>query len=188
VHWKATARTGEMQVKVNDPSTTAQVTVVLNLNTYQNIWQGVDLDRVEAVVSVAGSLALWALERGYAVGMCSNGVISGSENASNAPRLPPSAGPRQSVMLLEHLARLAFAGRFSATDILLDEAKRIGAGRTLVFVTAVLSPELVAVLTSRPFVNRVSVVYTGRSAAPVVRGLPIYLAVPPTRESQYAVS
>ncbi len=183
VHWKATARTGDLQVRISDPSTTAQLQIILNLNTYQHVWQGVDLDRVEAVISVAGSLALWALDHDFAVGLRSNGAIAGSESASMTPRVAPSASPRQATVLLEHLARLSFAGRFAAAQILLDEAQRLGATRTIVFVTAVLSPDLITVLTNRQLRGRVSVVYCGRHAAPVVRGLTIYLAAPPQEES-----
>lgn len=183
IHWKATARTGDLQVRVSDPSTTAQIQIILNLNTFQQVWQGVDLERVEAVISVAASLALWGLDHDFPVGLRSNGVITGSESASTAPRVAPSASPRQATILLEHLARLSFAGRFAATDILLDEARRLGAARSIIFITAVLSPDLITVLTSRQLRGRVSVVYCGRYAAPVVRGLPIHLAAPPQEEN-----
>jgi len=176
VHWKATARTGELQVRVNDPSTTAQLMIVLNMNTYQHVWQGIELDRMEACIDVTASLAIWALEKDFAVGVRSNGIVAGLENT---PRVAPSAHPRQVTTLLEQLARLAFSGRFSAEYVLQDEVQRLPAGGSILFVTSIITPSLVQILTSRTLKGRVSVVYCGRSAAPVVRGVPITLATLP---------
>lgn len=176
IHWKSTSRTGALQVRLSDPSTTAQLMVVVNLNTFQHVWQGVDPDRMESALSVAASLGVWALDKGFAVGIRSNGVMGGHELT---PRLAPSANPRQQTYLLEHLARLTFSGRHRVEDVLLDESKRLTAGRTLVFVTPIVTPSLVSILTSRRLSGRVFVVYCGRFAAPVIRGLPIHLATPP---------
>jgi uncharacterized protein (DUF58 family) len=187
MHWKATARTGELQVRVCDPSTTAQLLVVLNLNTFQHVWQGVNLERMEAVISAAASFALWALERDFAVGLRSNGVISGTDGAGVAPRLPISAHPRQSIMILEHLARLSFSGRFTPAEVLVEEGRRLGEARSAVFVTATLTPDVINILTSRQFAGRSIVLYCGRRAAPLVRGLPVFLATP-LQEERRAVS
>lgn len=176
VHWKATARTGELQVRFNDPSTTAKLMIVLNLNTFQHVWQGVELERMESSIDVAASLALWALQKRFSVGLRSNGVVAGAEET---PRLPPSANPKQETHLLEHLARLSFSGRFSPEEILQDETRRLAEGSSLIFVTPVITPPLIQLLTSRRLVGRVSVVYCGRFAAPVVRGVPIHLVAPP---------
>jgi uncharacterized protein (DUF58 family) len=176
VHWKATARTGELQVRFNDPSTTAKLMIVLNLNTFQHVWQGVELERMESSIDVAASLALWALRKRFVVGLRSNGVVAGAEET---PRVAPSAHPKQESQLLEHLARLSFSGRYSPEEILRDETRRLAEGSSLIFVTPVITPPLIQLLTSRHLVGRVSVVYCGRFAAPVVRGVPIHLVAPP---------
>jgi uncharacterized protein (DUF58 family) len=183
MHWKATARRGELQVRVCDPSTTAHLMLVLNLNTFQHVWQGVEPERVEAAISVAASLAVWALEKDFAVGVRSNGVVAGG---GNTPRLAASANPLQAPRILEHLARLSFSGRFTAEEILSDESKRLGAGGSMIFVTSILTPSLIQILTSPALRGRASTVYCGRFAAPVVRGLQVHLAVPPV-EREYAV-
>lgn len=187
VDWKATARKGDLQVRIADPSTTAKLMIVLNLTTFHYFWEGIRSERVEEAIRVAGSLADWALERNFAVGLRSNGILARDEGDSDAPRLAPSAHPRQKLLLLEHLARLLFSGRFSAEQILLDEARRLGDGTSIAFVTTVMTPELTGVLRSRQLAGRVSVVYCGSAAAPVVRGLPIQL-VAPRREAFRAIS
>ncbi|HLJ66191.1 MAG TPA: DUF58 domain-containing protein [Chloroflexota bacterium] len=175
MHWKATARTGSLQVRLFDPSTTTQLMIVLNLNTFQHVWQGVDLDRMEAAIDLAASMSLWALDRGFAVGIRSNGQVPGAELT---PRVAASANPQQATLLLEHLARLSFSGRYSPEHVLADEARRVAAGGSIMFVTSIVTPAAISVLTSRQLAGRVSVVYCGRFAAPVVRGVPIYLATP----------
>ena len=184
MHWKATARVGDLQVRINDPSTKAQIMIVLNLNTFQRVWQGVDPERMEAAISAAASLAVWARDKEFAVGLRSNGVVAGAETT---PRIAPSASPRQATFLLEHLARLAWSGPYAAEMILLDEARRLEAGSSILFVTPTITPQIVNVLTSRQLTGRVSVIYCGRFAAPVIRGLPIHLIAPP-REMDRAIS
>jgi uncharacterized protein (DUF58 family) len=184
IHWKATARTGDLQVRVCDPSTTASLMIVLNLNTFQHVWQGVEPERMETAISVTASLAVWALEKDFAVGVRSNGIVAGIENS---PRLASSANPRQAPMILEHLARLAFSGRYTPEEILLDETRRLGANGSMIFVTSILTPSLIRVLTTPGLRGRVSVVYCGRVAAPVVRGLQVNLAIPPLAR-RHAVS
>jgi uncharacterized protein (DUF58 family) len=176
MHWKATARTQQLQVRIADPSTTVQLMIVLNLSTFPQLWQGIDLERMDAAIDVAASIAVWALERDFAVGVHSNGILTGSEGT---PRIAPSAHPRQATLMLEHLARLSFSGHFGPERILLDEAHRLPAGGSVVFVTPLLTPSIIAVLTTRRLRGRVTVVYCGRHAAPVVRGLTIHVMHPP---------
>jgi uncharacterized protein (DUF58 family) len=178
VHWKATARTGDLQVRVHDPSTTAQLMIILNLNSFQHLWQGVDSERMEAAISTAASLAVWAVDAGFAVGLRSNGSVGEGAARERAPRVAPSAHQQQSAILLEHLARLAFLGQ-SAESVLIDESRRLGQSTTVLFVTPIITPPLVTALSAPPLAGRVSVVYCGRFAAPVIPGLPIHLAIPP---------
>jgi uncharacterized protein (DUF58 family) len=187
VDWKASARAGELQVRVSDSSTTAQLMVVLNLNTHRHVWEGIGIDRMEEAIRVAASLCVWGLEKGFAVGLHSNGIIGAAENDKDAPRVQPSAHPDQDSVLLEHLARLSFSGRFSPDRVLVDEGRRLRRGTSIIFVTTVVTPEIVSILTSRELTGRASVVYCGSFAAPLLPGIPVHLATP-ERESVLAVS
>ena len=94
IHWAATARLGELQVKVYEPTTTYRLVVVLNLNTFGEFWWWLGFDRqaLELAVTVAASVAAWAVEHGYQVGLLANG------NAGLADfkvKVPPSREPRQ---------------------------------------------------------------------------------------------
>lgn len=173
MNWKATARSGKLQVRVFDPSTTANLMIVLNLNTYEYLWQGVEVERMEHTISVAASLASWSGERGYGVGMRATGTVN---NSDSAIRIAPSANPRQVATILDHLARLSFNTRFPPDHVLLDETRRLEARTTLVFVTPVLTTSLIDLLASRKLQNRAAVLFTGSAPPASVRGIPVYLA------------
>lgn len=176
MHWKATARTGQLQVRLQDPSTAARVMIVLNLNTFVHPWQGIDVGRMEAVIDAAASIALWALDHDFAVGVRSNGAVRGVDTTG---RIAPAGHPRQATVILEHLARLSFSGRFPAEQIVLDEADRLSPGITIMVVTSVMSAGLVQALTSARLTGRVAVTYCGRAAAPAIPNLPTYFVQPP---------
>jgi len=173
IHWKATAHTNELQVRVADASTTAQIMLLLNLATSRHVWEGIDPERLEVAISLTGTIVAWALERDLAVGLHSNGVVAGSDAT---PRISPSANPHQLTIVLEQLARITFAGRRSIESMVTEEARRLGPRGTLIVVTPYLSAEMAVALTSRTLANRVSVVYCGKSAAPVIPGLRLHVA------------
>src|SRR5919197_172342 len=76
LHWKATARAPgqQLQVKLIEPTTTNRLLVLLNVSTSgQNwSWQGYDPEALEAAITTAASVAQWAVDRGYLVGLAAN--------------------------------------------------------------------------------------------------------------------
>ena len=169
IHWKATARSGELQVRVADASTTAQIMLLLNLSTGRYVWDGLDTERLEVAISLTGTIAAWALDRDLAVGLYANG-------SEGSPRLRPSAGPQQLSLILEQLARVVFAGRRPIESMLLEEVRRLGPRGSIIVVTPHISPELAATLSAHNLTNRVSVVYCGRNAAPAIPGVKLHVA------------
>ena len=79
VHWKATARVGELQMKVYEPTRSASLMLCLNAATFAYRWQGVWPEMLEYVLSVGASLARWAAESRYAVGVTVNGALAQSD-------------------------------------------------------------------------------------------------------------
>lgn len=184
MNWKATARSGKLQVRLFDPTTTANLLLVLNLNTYEYLWQGVDLDRMESAISAAASLAAWAADNGYAVGLRATGTIG---NSDSALRIAPAAHPQQAATIFDHLARLTFNTRFPTEQVLLDEIGRLEARTSLIFVTPILTERQVDILLSRSLRGRVSVLFTSPGLPPGIPGLPVH-RLAPSGESVRAVS
>lgn len=171
IHWKATARTGALHTKVFEPSAHHTLTIFLDLRTFgrddrlfaHGQFVGVDHDLSELAISAAASVASWALEQGYAVGLCANGTMQThddtiwrpKESAAGEPgatlggvaaisagrsvgrlRIAPSTDSGQSLRLLDALARLiAFVPR-PIHDIVVEETSRLPYGSTVVYVGA----------------------------------------------------
>ena len=75
IHWKATARAGELRSKVYEPSSQYRLLLLLDINTYAAPWMGLDPDIQELTITAAASLGMWALDEGYAVGLLANSLM-----------------------------------------------------------------------------------------------------------------
>jgi uncharacterized protein (DUF58 family) len=141
VHWKASARQGELQVKVYEPIITQQLVVFLNMASFAQTWMGIIPERQEQAISVAASIAFHATERRFAVGLIANGSVPHSDQPI---KVLPGRAPDQLTRVLEALA--AVTG-FVTTDIeklLAAESPRLALGATLVVITTVVTDNLLA--------------------------------------------
>src|SRR5262249_54767701 len=99
VDWKATARSGTLQVRLHEPTTTYRLLIALNLNTRGPHWSlRFDPDVVEHSIVVAASIANWAVDAGYQVGLVGNAhVVQGG----GLLRVRTSRDPDQLTHILE---------------------------------------------------------------------------------------
>ncbi len=139
VHWPATARTGELQVKVYQPTSAQVMVVCMNVSTTHRYWEGMNPALLERLVSVAAALVDQGLQHGYRVGLISNGCLANSDQPF---RIPPGRSPRQKASLLEALAGVTPLVLASFDRFLIREVPHIPYGATLLILTAVTSPEL----------------------------------------------
>lgn len=103
IDWKASARRGKLQTRVHERASEPSVAILLNVATYVKEWEGIAVDTFERAVSVAASLATWADEEDWPIGLSSNG------NAPNLPqslRVRPRRAPRQLMRVMESLAAI----------------------------------------------------------------------------------
>lgn len=75
VHWKATARAMELQSKVYEATTTYTLVMFLNVVTQLDAYFGIHPELQELSVCAAASVADWALNEGYAVGLYANSIM-----------------------------------------------------------------------------------------------------------------
>jgi uncharacterized protein (DUF58 family) len=143
IHWAATARTGELQVKVYQPVSTRVLMVCLNASTQAMYWLGVDTDRLEHMIKIAATLAYQGIQNGYAVGLLSNGCLAHSDQPFHLP-------PARSTTHLSHLlTALAAVTPFTTAPFetyLTHSMPKIPYGASLVVISAVSSPTLCASL------------------------------------------
>jgi uncharacterized protein (DUF58 family) len=139
IHWPATARTGQLQVKVFQPTSAQVVMLCLNVSTYHRYWEGVYPALLEHLVSVAAALVHQGLQNGHRVGLISNGSLANSDQPF---RIQPGRSPQQLAHLLQALAGVTPLVTAPFDRFLLREVPRVPYGATLAIVTAWTNPEL----------------------------------------------
>jgi uncharacterized protein (DUF58 family) len=126
IHWKSTARHGDIQVKEFDLEQTADAWIVLDLDRGVQSGSG-DESTVEAAVRVAAAVADKALLENRAVGM--------SIGAHRLAQLQPDRGGRQHLKVMQLLAAVEGDGANSLSETLIASVQRIRRGMTAVIVT-----------------------------------------------------
>lgn len=143
IHWKASARQQRLQVKVYEPTTSPQWILFLNVNTLPEPLQGSNPVLLEQVVSVAASIASFAVEQKYMVGLLANGSLPRSDQPL---KVLPSRSPDHLMHMLEALAAVTAFSTSRIEHLLETESPRLPWGATLVVITGILSEGLMASL------------------------------------------
>jgi uncharacterized protein (DUF58 family) len=151
IHWKATARTGEVRSKVYDPSSQYRLLLALDITSYLEPWMGIDPDMQELSIALTASLADWALDNGFAVGLLAN-TLAQADDIRLAPTAEPATilsanlgfarrvrigigrDTTQRERLLTALARLIPYFGSPMNHLLAAEARGLGIGTTVVFI------------------------------------------------------
>lgn len=172
VHWAATARTGSLQTRVYEPTTSRTLAIFLDLDTFEYYYEGIDPALVERMISATATLARAGLEAGYAVGLYANGAPAEYEHLA---RLPAGRSPAQLATIMETLARLTAYSVTTMARLLLLNAPELRPGTTVLLVGSVAGEQLqAALLRMRELGHQVSWLYMGGGAAPAVPGVAVY--------------
>jgi len=139
VHWPATAHTGQLQVKVYQPTSANIMVICLNVSTFARHWEGTIPDLFEHVIKVAATLATKGIEDGYRVGLIANGCLA---HADQPFRIPPGRSPKQLASLLGALAGVTPVVTGPFENFLIRQVPRVSYGATLLIVTSITNPEL----------------------------------------------
>jgi len=106
VHWPATARTGQLQVKTHDYTADTKLLVVINCQMSENQWGDLmeyEQDMIENAISIAATLCMRVLEAGVAAGFAANMPFGREEGCA---LLLPERGSGREEELLSAFARL----------------------------------------------------------------------------------
>ena len=172
IHWKATARMGQLQVRVYEPTASLESVIFLNVSTLEHYWQGVLPALFEGAISVAASIAVWAVGERHKVGLVTNGCLAQSDQPA---RVPPGRSPEQLTAILEMLAGVTSFATGSIEKVLRRESPRLPWGATLVVVTPIVTERLQDVLlTLRDAGRRLALVSLEESPPPSLRSVVTY--------------
>jgi len=143
VHWKASARTGDLRVKVRDYTTDPKALVILNVATSENQWADVgaqDVESVEYGIRMAATLCVRALKNGLNAGFASNACLIGQEGSGETVYVPSAGGNAQADRLLETMARMLLHMELSFTTFL--ESLTDVSGEDILIISAYESEEI----------------------------------------------
>ncbi len=132
IHWRASARTGDLQSKQFEPSATPVLALFLDVNTFEHFWEGLDSDLLELTISAAASLAARGIDDRRQVGLYVNAPLYGGEHSV---RIPPSRHPDQLRRILEALAQLIPHTGNRIENLIAAESRHLPWGATIVVVT-----------------------------------------------------
>ncbi len=176
VHWAATARTGSLQTRVYEATTTRVLSLFLDLDTFEYYYEGLDPALVEHMISITATLARAGLEAGYAVGLYANGAPAEAEHLA---RLPAGRSPAQLGLIMETLARLTPYSITSMARLLRLSAGELHPGTTILLISSVNSEATrAALLRLRAPGYEVAWLYPGPGIPPQIPGVRVYPHVP----------
>lgn len=174
VHWKATAASGRLQVRLLDPSASLGIAVFLNTWSFDRFWEGDDTDALEAGATLAASILHWAHEQALPAGLYANGLVY--EWGFNL-RMPPARGEGVLAHGLEGLARLQTGSPQPLWELMALDVPSLPYGTSLVVITRQVGTELAgAVLRAQRSGRPVTLVVTAAADVPVpdLPGVTVY--------------
>lgn len=144
IHWKATARHQNLQVKVFEPTTTLKVALFLAIDSFEHdgLYNEEDF---ELGISTAASIANYITEQGSPVGLFVNTRLADS---GQSVRMPPGSGTNQLVSILEALAKVTPYSSGSFEEFLQSQRRGLPWGTTLIFILCRPSESLTGLLTN----------------------------------------
>ncbi len=143
IHWKSSARLGELQTKLFEPTTTVDISIFLDVRTLKAPLWGSSYQLQELGIITAASVAEAALKAGFRVGLYVNQVTRFSEGLLT---VPPSRHPDQMEHILEGLAQLHQVETMPMVRYVRQEARGLPWGSTLVLISAQPDNALMAAL------------------------------------------
>jgi len=109
IHWKASARTGDLRVKVHDYTSDPKALVILNIQSNEYQWSDVppqDEEMMEQGIRICATLCMRALKNGMNAGFATNASLPGHEGEGRCVYVPADVGSGQLDRLLDMMARI----------------------------------------------------------------------------------
>lgn len=164
VDWKATARRQDLQVRTYEPSSSMTVLLAVAVDTMSHTWEGYSAIHLERIITAAASLAVYASERQYSLGLFSNGT---PVLADRPMKIAPSQSPDQLTIILEALASIRPLPIGSIASQLGQQWRRLPLGSTVIVILSLVAEELPQILENmRTHGYKIVVVYVGDKPCP----------------------
>jgi uncharacterized protein (DUF58 family) len=133
IHWRASARTGQLKTKEFELHVTNDLMFFLNRS--EQAYMGGSNQLFEMAVTTCASLAKYAVTKKYSVGL----VSFGREKLT----IPSNRNLEQYMRIIEHLAIVQPDSGNDFHEVVLKESNYLARGATAILVTPVLDDQLV---------------------------------------------
>jgi uncharacterized protein (DUF58 family) len=133
IHWRATARTGQVVTKKFDPSRAQNILLALDVQTMSGLIWTNDDEMVESLMVAASSLARHALLEGASCGLA---AMAWSRTSDTFALAAPRTGRDQLGTIADLLGRLDVSPSGPFEHLLVRLPQRIPLGTTIVVITA----------------------------------------------------
>jgi uncharacterized protein (DUF58 family) len=134
VHWKLTGHSGQLQIKLFEPTRSADVLFALDLSLGEPFWSSVNPHLAEDTIGWTSFLARLAVDAGWRIGLIANTHLT----LGRGPlRVPPSSARGHEAALFAAMARMPNQPTSDLAPLVRETGRRLGLASTLV----VLSPQ-----------------------------------------------
>jgi uncharacterized protein (DUF58 family) len=174
IEWRASARSRDLMVRVFEPTIDLALAIFLNFRVPGLGQRIYDPPELEFAISLAASLARWALDHEIAVGMFGDGA----RGPVRSIQMPISRDPDHLRHILETLAIATPFTKATIDQVFASEAPRLPFEASTVLITASLDEPLLAVL-DRTRRRPPTVLFIGVPGVPDVRAVGLSIITVP---------
>jgi uncharacterized protein (DUF58 family) len=141
VNWKATARSGKLQVHQLDYTADHRLMILLNVEDHEKMWSQVnDSGLFERGISYAAAIAGQSIDQGMETGLGTNAYLI--DGPKDPIYIEPRNGPSHMTFLLETMAKLV-VGRSIPFDTLLEQIAATGTSNLdIIIISAYVSDKM----------------------------------------------
>ena len=143
INWKASARHNKLESNVYKPSYDREINIFLSTLTTENWWEGINSNLLELLIIYAASIANYSLNKGYQVGLYSDGLV---KRSASSLKLKPGKGSLHKKTLFSNLAMIQPADRMKFSNILYKEKKNIKNSSTIIIILAIINDEILKII------------------------------------------
>jgi uncharacterized protein (DUF58 family) len=169
IHWNATARTGELQSKIFQPVLSKVMVIVLNISTTAQPWLGTSHELIERLIQVAATLAYQNFQKGYSVGIISNGCLA---HADHPFMIMPGKSREHLALILESLAAVTPYITTPFEEYFSRSIPQIPYGSTIVIETGLVTPLLLeTIIRLKSHRNQIALISLELEKPPAIPGV-----------------
>lgn len=137
INWKATARTGALQVHEYDYTADIRLLILLNIDTDADQWSSVINEaKAEHAISIAATLAQYMLENGIETGFATNAAFTDGAEAESY--IAPQSGESQLAEIFATLAKITMHRTLTLPTLLQSIAVGEPGGMEILLISSYL--------------------------------------------------